>query len=785
MIRIKQKISVIVAAATLIASAMNVSAQKTAADTAAFQQWLDSMGISKSDLEAKVQSTLMFGGSSPVSFSGEGRLKLQAQQFDLNDANLVQANRSYVESNWEGNESFIRLGMVVRAGRNTVLWSKIGFQNTLTGFLTGLHDKNNDPAIVHEDMNAGIALRTVPASFWLKMGTVQWVEASPFTIWKAQPRNFAWEYLPYEVEQPIARYYEYNLAKGEKSGRAAWNKKPYQGISLESINLPWNMYFNFIYGCFERYDNFEREYVDFTGDLAYAGETSDKAIKGKGIGDSYRHIIHGQFALKELFGKLTPSLDIVKIKYDKDVRLMAGFSNVFGYDEQTVGTKGFIKEPFTGSFDLRGPLTSNLNMHADFALNRVDTTWFTVKEDTIKDNKTDSTQIIIKPVQTVKYSDFHPAFYCHLENKSFLPINADIAYITKGFYSPTSFAVPNDAFFPFGANLIGPGKFIARGEASPYAQNMAGINLQAIPNLPGYGHLKITYGQHFQLQSAQDLVFFPYRLNGVDLFSVLQSSYNRWGNDLVDVSMKGCKYNNRLGDESFKKTWADQKPQGPEAGGIRSDYLGMYEGFVPYNSVEQADSNLAFKNGTIYSKGEEVPAHQKFTFNLELDGSYDIGPFINYNRDFFVGIYGALNGVSSSFMPIAFNDKPSNMMLWGTYLRFEPAIALTNKFYLLGMAGFENWRSQKAYMSLSKTDSAYARTHFDSTSYAALMKSGKKTFNIPIDYRDYAYGIGFDWDILPRVGLHGRVKWMAHDDVNYKANNWDTPIISTEIKMWF
>jgi hypothetical protein len=55
--------------------------ESLATDSSAFQQMLDSLGLQKNDLESKVISTLMFGGSSPVSFSGEGRLKMQYHSF--------------------------------------------------------------------------------------------------------------------------------------------------------------------------------------------------------------------------------------------------------------------------------------------------------------------------------------------------------------------------------------------------------------------------------------------------------------------------------------------------------------------------------------------------------------------------------------------------------------------------------------------------------------------------------------------------------------------------------
>jgi hypothetical protein len=188
---------------------------------------------------------------------------------------------------------------------------------------------------------------------------------------------------------------------------------------------------------------------------------------------------------------------------------------------------------------------------------------------------------------------------------------------------------------------------------------------------------------------------------------------------------------------------------------------------VPYEDSAQVDSSMSLgANSDVFLTNPFVPAHKKFTFNFEVDASYDIGPYLGFPNDFFLGLYGAVNGVTTSFTPIAINDNADDMLLWGTYIRFEPAIALTKKFYLIGLAGFENWRSQKAFIFLD-----------DPTLKIWAWK--------PIDYRDYAYGLGFDWDMMARVGLHGRVKWMQHDDIQYPGNNWATPVASTEIKMWF
>jgi hypothetical protein len=186
------------------------------------------------------------------------------------------------------------------------------------------YDKDNNPIYIHEDMNAGVAVRYEPASFWVRMGHTIWTQASPLTIWKAQPRNFAWDYLPFEIEQPIERYYDYNVVKGVKEGRAAWNKKPFQGIQLESIKLPGNLYTDFIYAKYENYDNFEPEYVDFATDRGFAysareGFTSNEEVyKSKGINDTYRWMTHAR--VSKPFGNFNVGVNYVGLRYSEDMQ---------------------------------------------------------------------------------------------------------------------------------------------------------------------------------------------------------------------------------------------------------------------------------------------------------------------------------------------------------------------------------------------------------------------------------------------------------------------------------
>ncbi len=512
----------------------------------------DTGKVSVDELESKVMSTLMYGGSAPVSFSGEGRMKLQFHEFRQCPA-YARVDRSWTNSNWAGNEDMLRLGMVVRVNRNTVLWSKIGFQNTLPGIYTNSqavnpandgfnrdqtrHDALEATATIHEDMCAGLAVRSLFASFWLKMGSILWTEASPLTLWKSQPRTFAWEFLPYEIEQPIDRYYDYNMAKGAKEGRASWHKKALQGINLESIDLPWNLYFNAVYGCYEYFDSDEREFVDWTNDLGYTAVYPATEAKQRGIGDSYHHILHVRLAENKIANGMTLGLNYAGFFVQNDVinnwkfwQTFLGYNggtNINAYNLLKYPDTAFYKEPHIFSLDFKGPINNHLEMHADAAMSVLDTTFVRFISDTAKNVTTQESN---------SWTPLAPAFYGHLKSTYGVPATIDLAYISKGFYSPLSFAAPVDAFFPYGSNLIGPGKFLARAEASPYAQNMAGAEIQVSPNI-GYGHLKFSYGQHFQPVVARDLIYFPYRLNGQDFFSLFASSYTNNGINLFDASL--------------------------------------------------------------------------------------------------------------------------------------------------------------------------------------------------------------------------------------------------------
>jgi len=836
---------------------------------------LDSIEKSLPFLEGKVLSTLLFGGSAPVSVTGEARLKGTYHDF-TEYPSFLGPHLKYdggSDSTAQDRAALLptggtRLGLVVQPSRNLALWSKLGFSSKFSGIRMRAMDtanggfslaqahyfSANNPVAIFEDMAAGIAVMTEPVSFWIKMGSIIWAEASPLTIWKAEPRAFAWEYLEYEDEQPSSEYYKSNVAIGEKTGRAAWNKKAFNGINLETINLPLDFYVDLLYAKFPDYDPYEREYMDFSGDLGYASEELNPVIIQTGYGDSYRHTVHARIAKK--LADLTLGLNYNGITVANDIIYAQGpsgifFNSMFSIDNsatakgkpvwaseykytdstgKVLGTgshapagyigridssaldfgKGFYKEPHAFSIDLKGNIGPHFSLQTDIGVSRTDTTW--VWADTVPTDRATVPLTVQKIEHT--YSDFVPAMYTNLgfDAKSF-NVSADLAYMKKGFNSPFSFVNPMDAFFAFGSNTVGEGTFSAKTEASPYCQNMAGMQLSVSPKLPGDGHVILKYGQHFQPETGRDLLFFPYRLNGMDVTSFITSSYNLDGLGTVDYPMTGVKYDRRLGDESYDPQldvkgdptdWAHLE-EGPEKGGLRADYLSMYEGFVPYDDPRQVLLNIRSRRGQINQKRDVspgplgkviqdngdtveltnntlisddngfVPMHRKYTGNLELDVAYDIGPFIHYKNKFYLSVYAAIEGVSTALRALDVNENDNDMLLWSSYFRFEPAIALTGQFYLDILLGFENWRSNKAWMNLAVGDDGKE----DLDTSAVIIK------RVPINYQDVAYGIGFDWDILTRTALHWRCKWLTHTDVGYGKNDYDAFLTSLELTTFF
>jgi len=883
------------------------------------QEVTDSLRKALPFLEDKVASTIVNGASTPIAFHGEVQFRSYFHKY----YNLVDSSYlSLTEQGFKlgGDEQVIKLGMIVTPNRNTVMYARMGLRASYHGvnsnpFLNPYtvhnpegyewkeipsvwspvptHHYENKSAGISEDMSAGIAIRTPPASFQLQMGAMNWNEASPLSIWKAQSRMFGWEYLPYESEAPIADYYRENIAIGEKTGRAAWNKKAFQGIDFKVTNLPGDIKGYIMYGVANPYDTYQRNGMDMATDLGFEGDGGH--IGGTGIGDSYRkHLFYR--VTKKFMPELTvgfnngyifTSTDIIRSGYNYNYIFNSNFNvgrynSIWDINGERVSLKdsaslskivanaatsektalaigeGYLLDPKSFSVDFRGNIDNKFSYMADIGLSIVDTTFIAIaheKDLTVStggrfSKMTNSDGVVtpgsiesIRTVNTWKDGNVianNTAAFFELTYHSKAEYTLDMVYAGSKFGSPYSFISDIDGFFARGSNLLGAGKFLGE-EASPYTSNMFATGLTVKPEVPWYGHLKFKYGMNSQISAGRDILFFPYRLNGDAVLSSLNSWYSKWGGAGKVTQMYYFENEqthalapvDRVGDESYGSL-GNGEVLSPTSGGLRADAHTLYEGFVPYtkakdvifnhfakSSLVQQDRDLSEiwdddalefvdrrndidsvrivdgkdtsyysmvdnsdtliirdANGTVTSRKPVttssatgfVPTTKKSSFNFAFDWALDLSEYVGYKNDLFLSIYYEINGVTRSLKPLAVSADSDDVMMMSHYIRSEPAIALTNDFYLLGLIGFERWIAGTSWVPEYTTSGREKLVGF--------RKEEIKT-------TDLALGVGFDWDFAKRVSFHGRYKWFTHKDAAIAEVRYNSHAIAFELKAFF
>jgi hypothetical protein len=292
---------------------------------------------------------------------------------------------------------------------------------------------------------------------------------------------------------------------------------------------------------------------------------------------------------------------------------------------------------------------------------------------------------------------------------------------------------------------------------------LAGVNLKLEPTF-NRGYFDLQYGQHRQIKKGNDVVVFNYRLNGRNMWE----SSNSWTKHkplfVADSgNYSGPAYVNRVGASMNADDGVKQYRQ---RGGLYGGTWELWESFAAYDDAGQIQE-------------ETVPMHAKWESYFSFMGGYDIGHWFGTDRNIMMTALLALSGVSNSFAPLAVNEKTFDMLLWSFYGQFEPTIAITTKFHMVGILGLETFRSDKAYMAEVASSLIEEKDPRSSEVNQYLYKKA------PINYRETAVGLGFDWDFADRVGLHVRYKYMTHSDETVSINDWHSHYISAETKAWF
>lgn len=676
----------------------------------------------------------------------------------------------------------------------------VGLPDTITGDMGRapyIQDKNRETGRIFEDLSAGVDLRTGPVDANVRAGSALWLEGSPFTLWKRDPRpKLAWYYETYEPELSSYMYYTQKFFyRRNDLGRLSWPKKPFGGIEVDAFRLPGEMGLQF---AFAQPANMLPTKTD--------GNTYNAPGDAEALGsiNSMGQMYYGRLSKRRLVRDLTGGLNVLWVELPEDIINQTIYSSTstttqgFRYQFRQ-GMDPFYTNPRVFSLDARGNLGSRHFVHADLALAYEDTVQYFLPDSLRNDT------IWMKDASGAKFdgtfprrraaSGLSPAGYVKLNSSGALPMETEVFFAAKAFWSPyalTEYAVPvhRDEM------KLGTGSF-------SYQPNLAGINWKVSPKL-STGFLSFTIGQHVQVDEGKDILRFQYNLNGREAWNASSSWSRTEPGRLLDegVPYFNPKYEARLGE--------GQRGNNPlylqaQPGGLRGDDQELWEEFAAYDDLAQANAGV-------------VNRSRKLASTLALDAGRDIGPLVGYPRTLMLAAYGAVNSIGRDLAGPANTDQT---LLWSALARLEAVLSVGPTFQVIGLLGAETWRSDKTYRNAlynkqnTNADANNRSTYlplFDANgdtlkvdgktvvynnilSYEPIMsvtREGDQRANpyviavpSPIDYLQLAYGIGFDWDFTARAGLHVRYKFATHRDQYLPDNDWQGSFFFAETKLWF
>ena len=719
------------------------------------QLQLDSIHASLDTLSSNMESTLLGKDDLPVAVSGF--MAFRVKNFHYSNTSPAFASdkaRMAVDAIFKAN-------IVAMPNSYMTLWTNFAFPFDLSGTFgnkyatqpTGvptydervLYDHSTDyySSTIDEEFNVGADIRAGVFGAYITAGGVIWMNSSPLTIWEREtaPR-FAWQYELFEDEKTVSTYYKEKVFKPVKEGgRAFWTNRSFGGVFANVYQLPYNMKAQLLVSQPMDADMGTRD-----GLRLYAGQPGE--LETYGLHDMRGSIYHARIAKEKILDNLTVGANYIGVVFDKGIIYEDEFRGQWitaGYDPMLLNTH-------VASIDVKGNITPKLYLMADIALSMTDSINFYESEEAAYGYAEDAYNSAMATPQV--------GVYIKAQSKYIdgWPITVEGIYLPKDFYSPYSLSNPS-RFTSWRKD-----EAYLNGGSLRYTPNMMGLNFKLEPTF-NRGYFDLQYGQHRQVEEGNDVIVFNYRLNGRNMWE----STNSWTKhkpifwaDSGNADPKASGYVARTGilEPGIGIKLRRQR------GGLYGGTWEMWESFTAYENVQQI------------AKGE-VPSHAKWYSFLSFMGGYDIGHWFGTDRNIMMTGYAALSGVSTTIAPIDYSEDQTDMLLWSFFGQFEPAIAVTPKFHMVGLLGIEMFRSKNAFTSysvsngLAKTSSLYGEVNSSYYSYA------------PINYLETAIGIGFDWDFADRAGLHVRYKWMTHSDEVLSVNDWHMHYISAETKVWF
>ena len=729
------------------------------------QLQLDSLHASLDTLSGNMESTLLGKDDLPLAVSGYMAFRLKNFHYS-EQSPWVRDDQARTSV-----DALLNVNVVAMPNSYITLFTNLMFPFDMSGLFTNTYAKNptqipnnHDERVlfdhstdyysstINEEMNAGVDIRAGVFGAYITAGGVIWANASPLTMWERETNpRFVWQYELFEDEKTVSTYYKEKAFKPVKEGgRAFWTNRSFGGVFANIYQLPYDLKAQFLYS-----QPVDADVATRDGLRMYGGQPGELEMMG---GYDFRGtVLHGRIAKEKIADNLTIGVNYMGLIYDEG----AIYENEFRGQWTDLGLNPTLLNTHIASIDVKGNITPKLFLMADLGLSFTDSTIFYQSETADNFVAGDDSKGYISDAHRSSLASPKLGLYIKAQSKYVegWPMTAEIVFFQPGFYSP--YSLSNPSRFPGWRK----DEFYLNAGALRYSPNMAGINFKLEPSF-NRGYFDFQYAQHRQIDAGQDVVAFNYRLNGRNMWE----STNSWNKHkplfVADSgNARGASYISRVGvqrdaGEGIKMT--------RQRGGLYGGTWEMWESFA------------AFENGKQVVE-QNVPMHAKWSTYLSFMGGYDIGHWFGTDRNIMMTGFVALSGVSTSFAPIAVSEKQSGMLMTSFFGQFEPTVAVTPTFHMVGILGLETFRSDKAYMitplkNVAKpTGAANYYYEVDPNMYAKA----------PINYKDFAIGLGFDWDFSDRVGLHFRYKFMTHSDETVPDNDWHSHYIAAETKAWF
>lgn len=737
------------------------------------QLQLDSLHASLDTLSNNMESTLLGKDDLPLAVSGYMAFRLKNFHY-TEQSPWVRDDQARTSV-----DAILNVNVVAMPNSYITLFTNLMFPFDLSGIYTNylakhptqapgyndervLYDHSTDyyASTINEELNVGVDIRAGVFGAYITAGGVIWANASPLTMWERETNpRFVWQYELFEDEKTVSTYYKEKAFKPVKEGgRAFWTNRSFGGVFANVYQLPYDLKAQFLVSQPMDADVGTRD-----GLRMYGGQPGELEMMG---GYDFRGtILHGRIAKEKIADNLTLGVNYMGVTFDDAIINENEFRDqwlTYGVLSTGDATPRLLNTHIV-SLDVKGNVTPKLFLMADLGVSIVDTVAFYPSEAVDDYSPTVNSTGYSSAAKRSAVGDPKVGFYLKAQSKYLegWPMTAELVFFQPGFYSP--YSLTNPSRFPGWRK----DEFYLNGGALRYSPNMAGINFKLEPSF-NRGYFDFQYAQHRQVEAGQDVIAFNYRLNGRNMWE----STNSWTKHKpLFVADSGNSSNSGyIARAGVQKGTSDGVKMYRQHGGLLGGTWEMWESFAAYDNGQQIAS-------------DEVPTHVKWSSYMSFMGGYDIGHWFGTDRNIMMTAFVALSGVSTSFAPLAVSEKQSGMLMTSFFGQLEPTVAVTPTFHMVGILGFETFRSEKAYVNHEVGVSV--------PNWGATNKTRKNEVlpyyyeKAPINYKDFAIGLGFDWDFSDRVGLHFRYKFMTHSDETVSENDWHSHYIAAETKAWF